>query len=71
MLLVTMALVIVTMVGALALGRWLRRVGERVLHRWPRDAGALRERSRIHTTPISADAERRLRSRQAAWRLRC
>lgn len=70
-LLLTMALVIVTMVGTLALGRWLRGVGERALHRRRLAKPALREGARMGTHAITADAERRVRMRQAAWRLRC
>jgi hypothetical protein len=63
-LLVTMVLVTVLMVGTVALGRWL-------LHRWSLAKPAPRDVVRLRTTPVSADAERRLRTRQAAWRLRC
>jgi hypothetical protein len=72
-LLVTMTLVIVAMVGALALGRWLRGVGERALLRRRLAKPALREGARMgaHAMTMTADAERRVRMRQAAWRLRC
>jgi hypothetical protein len=70
-LLLTMALVIATVVGALALGRWLRGVGERALRRRSLATPALREGTRMGTHAMTADAERRVRSRQAAWRLRC
>lgn len=70
-LLVTMGLVTVAVVGTVALGRWVRSAWERVLHRLPVEKPAPREMLRLRMHPISADAERRLRSRQAAWRLRC
>jgi uncharacterized membrane protein len=70
-LLVTMGLVTVAVVGAHALGRWLRSAWESLFHRLPLDKPAPRDVLRIRTHPISADAERRVRDRQAAWRLRC
>lgn len=70
-LLVTMGLVTVAIVGAVALGRWVRSAWERMLHRLPLDKPAPRDLLPIRMQPISADAERRVRSRQAAWRLRC
>lgn len=70
-LLVTMVLVTVTAVGAYALGRWLGRVWKSRLRRPAVDQSAHRDVLRIRTHLISADAERRVRGRQAAWRLRC
>jgi len=71
-LIATAVLAYATVVGTFAAAGWLRRLGERVLQRQalvkpvtPRPA------LRTGTNLIRADAERRVRTRQAAWRLRC
>ena len=71
-LMVTAVLAYVTVVGTFTAVRWLRHQGERVFGREALVKAAVpRSGSRAGTTPIRADAERRVHLRQAAWRLRC
>jgi hypothetical protein len=70
-LLATMAVVVATVVGVLAVARWLRRVGQDLLHRHAGENATSRTTFPRATAPMLAEAERRVRLRQAAWRLRC
>lgn len=70
-LIVTAVLAYVTVVGTFAAAGWLRRLGERVLRRRAIAKPGTRPSWRAGTNPMLAGAERPVRSRQAAWRLRC
>jgi len=71
-MLATAVLAYVMVVGTFAAAGWLYRLGQRTLRRRAlRRSVTARPGWRTDTNPIPADAERRLRARQAAWRLRC